>query len=112
MKTIIVTGSYGLIGSEVCRFYNKLGFRIIGIDNDMRKYFFGESSKEKVSNNYNIDTTQTCHSIIFLLIPEIIATVSRVNILVAEPLTLSLPGSTREPAQLHKKFLAQISPES
>ena len=53
MKTIIVTGSYGLIGSEVCRFYNKLGFRIIGIDNDMRKYFFGESSKEKVSNNYN-----------------------------------------------------------
>ena len=42
MKTVIVTGSYGLIGSEVCRFYDKLGFRIIGIDNDMRKYFFGE----------------------------------------------------------------------
>ena len=53
MKTIVVTGSYGLIGSEVCRFYNKLGFRIIGIDNDMRKYFFGESSKKKVSNDYN-----------------------------------------------------------
>jgi CDP-paratose 2-epimerase len=53
MKTIIVTGSYGLIGSEVCRFYNELGFRIVGIDNDMRKYFFGESSKENVNNNYN-----------------------------------------------------------
>ena len=47
MKTVVVTGSYGLIGSEVCRFYNKLGFKIIGIDNDMREYFFGESSKKK-----------------------------------------------------------------
>ena len=53
MKTIVVTGSYGLIGGEVCRFYDKLGFRIIGIDNDMRKYFFGESSKEKSDNNFN-----------------------------------------------------------
>ena len=53
MKTIIVTGSYGLIGSEVCRFYDKLGFRIVGIDNDMRKYFFGESSKERSDNNFD-----------------------------------------------------------
>jgi len=49
MKTVIVTGSHGLIGSEVCRFYDKLGFRIIGIDNNMREYFFGASSKEKTS---------------------------------------------------------------
>jgi CDP-paratose 2-epimerase len=53
MKTVVVTGSYGLIGSEVCRFYDNLGFRIIGIDNDMRKYFFGESSKERSDNNFN-----------------------------------------------------------
>jgi CDP-paratose 2-epimerase len=53
MRTVVVTGSYGLIGSEVCRFYNQLGFRIIGIDNDMRKYFFGESTKEKVNNDFN-----------------------------------------------------------
>ena len=51
MKTILVTGSYGLIGSEVCRYYNNLGYRIIGIDNDMRKYFFNESSKEKNNNS-------------------------------------------------------------
>ena len=31
MKTVIVTGSYGLIGGEVCRFYDSLGFRIVGI---------------------------------------------------------------------------------
>ena len=52
MNTIVITGSYGLIGSEVCRFYNNLGFRIIGIDNDMRKYFFGESTKDKSNNNF------------------------------------------------------------
>lgn len=61
MKTVIVTGSYGLIGGEVCRFYDSLGFRIVGIDNDMRKYFFGVSTKEKIGDNlknyfhYNVD---------------------------------------------------------
>ena len=53
MNTIIVTGSYGLIGSEVCRFYDNIGFNVIGIDNDMRKYFFGESSKQK-NKNYEL----------------------------------------------------------
>ena len=52
MNTIVITGSYGLIGSEVWRFYNSLGFRVIGIDNDMRKYFFGESTKDKSNNNF------------------------------------------------------------
>jgi CDP-paratose 2-epimerase len=52
MNTIVVTGSYGLIGGEVCRFYNNLGFKVVGIDNDMRKYFFGESTKDKSNNNF------------------------------------------------------------
>ena len=41
MKTILVTGSGGLIGSEAVRFFAEKGFRVIGIDNDMRSYFFG-----------------------------------------------------------------------
>jgi len=53
MNTIIITGSYGLIGSEVCRFYHNLGFKVVGIDNDMRKYFFGESTKDKSNINFN-----------------------------------------------------------
>lgn len=44
MKTVIVTGSCGLIGNETCYFFKDLGFRIVGIDNDMRKYFFGNKS--------------------------------------------------------------------
>ena len=41
MNTVIVTGSLGLIGSESVKFFSKKGFKVIGIDNDMRKYFFG-----------------------------------------------------------------------
>ena len=38
---LLVTGSSGLIGSEVCTFFSKKGFSIHGIDNNQRKEFFG-----------------------------------------------------------------------
>ena len=44
MKTAIVTGSGGLIGSAASGFLLKKGYRVIGVDNDMRKYFFGDSA--------------------------------------------------------------------
>jgi CDP-paratose 2-epimerase len=48
MKIALITGAAGLIGSESVRFFHAKGFHIIGIDNDMRKYFFGaESSTQK-----------------------------------------------------------------
>jgi CDP-paratose 2-epimerase len=37
----IVTGSGGLIGSEAVRYFVEEGFEVVGIDNDMRAYFFG-----------------------------------------------------------------------
>lgn len=44
MKTAIVTGSAGLIGSQSVRFFADLGFNVVGIDNDMRAVFFGQSA--------------------------------------------------------------------
>jgi CDP-paratose 2-epimerase len=42
MKTLLVTGSSGLIGSEVCSYFaRELGFRVHGIDNNQRANFFG-----------------------------------------------------------------------
>jgi len=41
---ILVTGSAGLIGSEAVRFFAQKGFEVIGIDNDMRKAFFGDEA--------------------------------------------------------------------
>lgn len=43
----LVTGSGGLIGSEAAKFFAEKGFDIIGVDNNMRSYFFGaEASTE------------------------------------------------------------------
>ena len=44
MDVAIVTGSSGLIGNEAVRFWHEKGFLVIGIDNDMRSYFFGEGA--------------------------------------------------------------------
>tara|TARA_A100001015_G_scaffold35247_1_gene38940 strand:+ start:3172 stop:4221 length:1050 start_codon:yes stop_codon:yes gene_type:complete len=42
MKIALITGSCGLVGSESAIFFSKKGFKIIGIDNNARKFFFGK----------------------------------------------------------------------
>jgi CDP-paratose 2-epimerase len=42
MKTALVTGSSGLIGSEMVSFLDERGWRVYGVDNNMRRDFFGE----------------------------------------------------------------------
>lgn len=44
MPTIIITGSSGLIGAEAVRFFCEKGFNVAGIDNNLRKTFFGEDA--------------------------------------------------------------------
>jgi CDP-paratose 2-epimerase len=44
MGIVLVTGSAGLIGSEAVRFFSRQGHAVVGIDNDMRRYFFGEEA--------------------------------------------------------------------
>ena len=41
-KTALVTGSSGLIGSEAVRFLDERGWAVHGVDNNMRREFFGE----------------------------------------------------------------------
>jgi CDP-paratose 2-epimerase len=41
-KTALVTGSSGLIGSEAVAFLDARGWRVHGVDNNMRRDFFGE----------------------------------------------------------------------
>ena len=62
MTTVLVTGSAGLIGSETVRYFADLGFNVVGIDNDMRSYFFGagastlwnrDSLKERYGKRYS-----------------------------------------------------------
>ena len=39
---VLVTGSSGLIGSETVRHFDALGHRVVGVDNNQRRVFFGE----------------------------------------------------------------------
>lgn len=46
-KTILVTGACGLIGAETVNFFIGKEFQVIGIDNNMRQYFFGKEASTK-----------------------------------------------------------------
>ncbi len=51
MKKLLVTGSSGLIGSEVCFHFSKLGWNIHGLDNNQRLEFFGKSGDNRWNQN-------------------------------------------------------------
>ena len=44
MSVAVVTGSSGLIGSESARFFHAQGMDVVGIDNNMRQYYFGDGA--------------------------------------------------------------------
>jgi CDP-paratose 2-epimerase len=58
---ILVTGSTGLIGSEAVEHFDKLGYEVHGIDNNMRRVFFGDAGDtawnlarlKNISKNYH-----------------------------------------------------------
>jgi CDP-paratose 2-epimerase len=54
MRVAIITGSAGLIGSEAVEFFSKKFDTVIGIDNNMRAYFFGADG----STEWNRDRLQ------------------------------------------------------
>lgn len=49
MNICIITGSAGLIGAESVRFLSSKGFQVVGIDNNMRKQFFGDDASTEWS---------------------------------------------------------------
>jgi CDP-paratose 2-epimerase len=56
MSVALITGSAGLIGSETSRWFHDKGFDVVGIDNDMRAWFFGEQAstgptRERLQSN-------------------------------------------------------------
>lgn len=40
-RTLLVTGSSGLIGSEVCTYFSNRGWKVHGVDSNLRAFFFG-----------------------------------------------------------------------
>lgn len=58
MKICVITGSGGLIGSEAVDFFAPKFDLVVGIDNDMRQYFFGAEA----STDWNIQRLSEIHS--------------------------------------------------
>ena len=56
MKTVLVTGSSGLIGSEAVEHFDRKGCEVIGVDNNMRRVFFGELG----DTNWNLQRLRNC----------------------------------------------------
>jgi CDP-paratose 2-epimerase len=51
MKKLLVTGSSGLIGSEVCLYFAQMGYAIHGLDNNQRAIFFGPQGDTRWNQN-------------------------------------------------------------
>ncbi len=63
MSIALVTGSAGLIGSEAVRHFAARGYDVVGIDNDMRRYFFGEEASTAWSRRRLEETVPGyCHA--------------------------------------------------
>ena len=56
MKSILISGSSGLIGSEVTTFFHNQGFQVHGIDSNQRAVFFGPSGDTRWSQQRLTDT--------------------------------------------------------
>ena len=58
MKKILITGSNGLIGSEVALYFDNLGWDVYGLDNNMRKDFFGIQGDTRLNQKRIISITK------------------------------------------------------
>ena len=85
MKKILVTGSSGLIGSEVCVFFAAQGYQVHGVDNNQRAIFFGPQGdtrwnqkrlqgalKEFVHHELDIRDRQGVDALVKTIRPDII----------------------------------------
>lgn len=60
---VLITGAGGLIGSEAVSYFSKHFDKVVGIENNMRKYFFGEEGSILTSMNSLVDTVPNLENI-------------------------------------------------
>ena len=61
MKKLLVTGSSGLIGSEVVAGFSAVGWEVHGVDNNMRAEFFGPQGDTRWNLNRLLETHPSFH---------------------------------------------------
>jgi CDP-paratose 2-epimerase len=55
LRRVLITGSSGLIGSEAVSYFDQRGWRVHGVDNNMRRDFFGPDG----DTTWNLDRLRT-----------------------------------------------------
>ena len=63
LPLLIVTGSSGLIGSEVVTYFDALGWTVYGVDNNMRREFFGEKGDTRWNQHRLESTCRSFHHV-------------------------------------------------
>jgi len=61
VKKLLVTGSSGLIGSEVCLYFARNGWEIHGIDNNQRATFFGPKGDTRWNQHRLVEKIKNFH---------------------------------------------------
>ncbi|MBC8106752.1 MAG: NAD-dependent epimerase/dehydratase family protein [Anaerolineae bacterium] len=61
MNSVLVTGSSGLIGSEAVSYFDQRGWRVFGVDNNMRADFFGPKGDTTWNLNRLKSATKNFH---------------------------------------------------
>lgn len=59
MKTVLITGGAGLVGTECCRLFAQQGWQVISVDNNTRGKIFGQDGSTK----NNIDFIEEIHNV-------------------------------------------------
>jgi CDP-paratose 2-epimerase len=78
-EKVLVTGSSGLIGSEAVAFYSEQGSKVYGVDNNMRRDFFGPDG----DTTWNLRRLQAAYSD-FVHIDKDVRDRAAINALIAE----------------------------
>jgi CDP-paratose 2-epimerase len=52
MSVAVITGSTGLIGAEATRLFADKGLAVVGVDNDMRRHFFGDDASTQWARDH------------------------------------------------------------
>lgn len=60
MEKVLITGGAGLVGSECCKLFSDMGWKVISVDNYTRGKLFGsegetENTMKSLIKNYNIE---------------------------------------------------------
>jgi CDP-paratose 2-epimerase len=65
MKHVLITGSSGLVGSEAVAYFDQRGWAVTGIDNNMRRDFFGSDGDTTPNLQHLVQSTRhfTSHAV-------------------------------------------------